>query len=295
MRNNTVLKGNKNTDSLAGFCPVCSYDTPVKFRRVDGFDIYKCGRCRLLWVPNVNEEKMRGLYGAEYFMSRHKDIGYCNYLGDEEILRLNARHILASLPKSKESHPKILDIGCAYGFLLDEAKKLGWEPEGVELSEEAARYALNRLRLKVSGGSIFQKKFPDNSFDYITMVGVIEHLHDPIAAIRQAQRILKPSGYLVITTIDTNGLVRLFKLKPPEHLYYFSAQNLSILLHSCGFDVIKIAPFWYYYHVSEGLCRAFRLIFRFAERIEKYLEPLPFLKMHIRFLTNEMFVLSRKK
>lgn len=279
----------------AGSCPICLHRAPAKFRHMDGFDVYRCARCQLLWVPNVDEEKLRQFYGAEYFRSSDKNFGYHNYIEDEKILRLNARHILAKFPKFNGAHPKILDIGCAHGFLLDEAKKLGWDTDGVELSKEASSYALKHFCLKVSCSSIFRANFTDDRFDYITIMGVIEHLPDPVRVIRETRRILKPSGYLAITTINTRGPVKLFKLKPPEHLYYFSSQNISMLLRSCGYDVLKIAPYWCHYHLSEAFCRAFRLVFKSVGRIEKYLESAPFLKMNMRVPTNEMFVLSRKK
>ena len=171
---------------------------------------------------------------------------------------------------------------------------MGWETHGLEFSAEAVDYAVNHLKLDVSVGSITQVEFPENSFDIITIIGTIEHLSDPIAAIRKIKKILKPGGYLAITTINTKGLVRLFDLKPPEHIFLFSKKNLSILLERENFKILKSSPYWCHYHLNEAIDRAIRLIFKPGRRIEKFLGSIPFLKIQMKVPTNEMFVLSQK-
>jgi len=276
------------------FCPICHKKNPIIFDHKNGFTIWKCSGCDLLWTPDVSEDILKDFYSKSYFKSQDSTFGYNNYIEDEEILRKNARYILSEFPKFKNYQPKILDIGCAYGFLLDEARKLGWKTQGLEFSAEATNYAVNKLNLNVSTGSMTQVEFPENNFDIITLIGVIEHLVNPIAAIRKINKILKPGGYLAITTINTKGLVRLFDLKPPEHIFYFSAKNLLLLLEIEKFKVIKSHSYWCYYNLNEALDRAFRLIFKSNVRIEEFLGKVPFFKCPIKVPTNEMFVLSQK-
>ncbi|MEK7578840.1 MAG: class I SAM-dependent methyltransferase [Patescibacteria group bacterium] len=276
-------------------CPICYKKNPIKFDKKNGFEILKCSGCDLLWTPNIDEKVLSDFYSKSYFESQDNIFGYSNYIEDEEILRINARYILSEFPKFKDNSPKMLDIGCAHGFLLDESRKLGWETKGLEFSAEAASYAVNKLNLNVSVGSIMQTELPENNFDIITMIGVMEHLADPIAAIRKVNKLLKPGGYLAITTINTKGFVRLFDLKPPEHIFYFSAKNLSLLLERENFKVVKQSSYWCHYHLNEALDRAFRLIFKPNRRIEKLLGLIPFFKIPIKVPTNEMFILSQKE
>lgn len=278
------------------FCPICDRKNPCEFEHKNGFTIWKCSGCGLLWTPNVNESVLKDFYSNSYFKSQDSTFGYNNYIEDEKILRKNARYILSEFPEFKNCRPKIFDIGCAHGFLLDEARKLGWETQGLEFSAEAANYAVNKLNLNVSTGSIIQiqAEFPENNFDIVTMIGVIEHLTDPIAVIRKINKILKPGGYLAITTINTKGPIRLFNLKPPEHLYYFSSKNLSLLLEKENFKVLKSSSYWCHYNLNEALDRAFRLVFKLKGRIEEFLGKIPFLKCLVKVPTNEMFVLSKK-
>jgi 2-polyprenyl-3-methyl-5-hydroxy-6-metoxy-1,4-benzoquinol methylase len=275
-------------------CPLCNANSPAKLKNPDGFCVWKCRNCELIWVPDVSDETLEKFYSREYFNNPDGPMGYHDYLDDEEILRLNARYILSNIPAPKSSHSKILDVGCAYGFLLDEARKRGWNTYGIELNQEAADYAKNHLHLNVTRKMVAQADFPDSTFDCVVMIGTIEHFQDPVAVIKKASRLLKPGGHLAVTTINTKGIVRLFAIKPPEHLYYFSDQNLARLLESHGLKVVKSLPYWCHYHLNEALCRAYRLIFRSDTRIEKYLGSIPLLKKALRVPTNEMFVLSRK-
>ena len=285
-----LITKNKNAE----FCPICHKKNPIEFDKKNGILILKCPSCGLLWTPDMGKKVLDDFYSKSYFKSQDRVFGYNNYVEDEEILRINARYILSEFPKFKDYQPKILDIGCAHGFLLDEARKLGWETQGLEFSAEAVNYAVNKLNLDVSTGSIIQADFPESSFNIITMIGVIEHLIDPVVAIRKINKILKPGGYLAITTINTKGPIRLFDLKPPEHLYYFSAKNLSLLLERENFEVLKLSSYWCHYHLNEALDRAFRLIFKPNKRIEELLGRIPFLKISIKVPTNEMFILSQK-
>lgn len=275
-------------------CPICHTKNPIKFDQKNGFVILKCPGCDLLWTTGVTEEILKDFYSDSYFKSKDYILGYNDYIEDEEIIRINARYILSEFPKFKDCPPKILDIGCAHGFLLDEARKLGWEVKGLELNSGAAGYAVNKLNLDVSEGSIMQAEFPENSFDFVTAIGTIEHFIDPVAVVSKINKILKPGGYLAVTTINTKGLVRLFDLKPPEHIFYFSAKNLSLLLERESFAVLKLSSYWCHYHLNEALDRAFRLIFKPSRRIEKLLGFIPFLKIPIKVPTNEMFILSQK-
>ena len=275
-------------------CPICCDRFPLKLKYPNSFITWKCRNCSLIWVPNVKDEVIEKFYSNNYFKNPDGDLGYLNYVEDEYSLRMNFRLILSKLPPPGENN-KLLDIGCAYGFFLDEARKMGWDTTGIEIYEEGINYSAKILHLNVIQETIMQADFPDQSFDCVVIIGSIEHFQDPIAVIKKVSRILKPGGGLIITTINTKGLIRLFSIKPPEHLYYFSAYNLSLLLRLNNFEFIKCAPYWCYYQLNEALCRAYRLIFKSSKRIEQFLEKIPFLNVHLRVPTNEMLVISWKK
>lgn len=273
-------------------CPICQSSAHKQLTPVNGFSVESCQDCSLIWIDNVSMDVLKKFYTKDYFESKDHVLGYANYLEDEKILRLNAKKLLDEITSCPQ---KILDVGCAYGFFLDEARKK-WNAEvvGVELSQEAAQYAKTNLQLNVKEKPLLECQFAQESFDLISIIGVLEHLPDAIATLKECARILKPGGHLIVTTIDTKGLVRLYEIKPPEHLYYFSKKNLSLCLKKFGFHVKIAKNYWPYYFLNEAVCRAFRLLSKLPFRLEKTLSYVPFLETTLRVPTNEMLVVAQK-
>ena len=102
------------------------------------------------------------------------------YVEQEEGRRASARYILKYLNKNKAGKGRLLDIGCAAGFFLDEARKAGWDVYGVDLCEWGVEHARKKLGLQnVRQGLLSQANFPAGFFDAVVMTDVIEHLIDP--------------------------------------------------------------------------------------------------------------------
>ncbi len=142
----------------------------------------------------------------------------------------------------------LLDIGCATGvFLHGMQKHPGWTLKGLELSEKAASLARRQYGLEVVTGSIDEVRFPESAFDAVTLWDVLEHLHDPAAALVEISRILKPDGILVFRIPNGDGWdARLFGpywsgYEPPRHLYVFSRSHISRLLQQTGFSVLQMS------------------------------------------------------
>lgn len=142
---------------------------------------------------------------------------------------------------------RILDLGCAEGQFLNQLKKYGpWECAGLEFSAEAVAEAQRRYDFEVTAGTITGgRPWPDGYFDVITMWDVIEHLHHPLADLQVIQRLLKPDGYLILSTPIRHSLGnRLFGrfwvgYELPRHLHIFSEATLSKLLAKAGFELVK--------------------------------------------------------
>lgn len=140
---------------------------------------------------------------------------------------------------------KILEIGCSYGTYLYLLRKLGWEVYGVELSDEAVRFARDKLKLNV------QKKIPTNSevkekFDLIYLRMVLEHMESPKETLKQCYGLLKPKGRIILIIPDFSGLeVKLYKryaypLQVPYHLYHFTPNVIKNYLKLIDFKRIKM-------------------------------------------------------
>ncbi len=270
-------------------CPICSGDHISKISEVAGFEVFNCATCDLKWVQNASAEQVKAFYDSTYYQG---NVGYTNYMNDESNIRINARELLDSIEGFKKPGALLLDIGCAHGFLLDEARKTGWDTKGIEISHEASNYAKNQLGLDVFCGELFDASFAENSFDAVTIIGSIEHLIQPLEYISKIFHVLKPGGYLILTTIDTKGLIPIYRLKPPEHLFYFSAQNLKKACADRGFLVKNSCTYWKTYQFAEALTLLFRALLPQLEWSVFHKTNL--LNFNIKLPTNE-FILTLQK
>ena len=134
----------------------------------------------------------------------------------------------------------ILDVGCASGYFL---YSLGeeWEKHGLEMFHLAAQRARERGEISVHECELAAARFTDQSFDVVCSFDVVEHLSDPMAFFREAYRILKPSGWLLLGTGGSSSAGALLSgsrwtyLGIPEHVSFFSRRSLRLALRKAGF------------------------------------------------------------
>jgi 2-polyprenyl-3-methyl-5-hydroxy-6-metoxy-1,4-benzoquinol methylase len=90
----------------------------------------------------------------------------------------------------------LLDVGCGGGTFLEVCKQNGWHVEGVDPSPSASHSALENYKINVQHGDFNKIKF-NKTFDVITLWGVLEHMSDPISAIKKAKELLSENGMIV--------------------------------------------------------------------------------------------------
>lgn len=92
----------------------------------------------------------------------------------------------------------ILDYGCGPGNMLDYLSKYGMV-YGIDYSEKAIEFCRLRGYLNTLAEKTLPIKFPNNHFDIITSIDVLEHIEDDSAVIAELFRLLKPGGLLFVT------------------------------------------------------------------------------------------------
>ncbi|MGE0867999.1 MAG: class I SAM-dependent methyltransferase [Kofleriaceae bacterium] len=209
--------------------PRSSYGQPGKYR------IDACPDCGAgATIPRPTADELSACYEANYGYSAHDLI--------EPEKRRRSRSLLSW---SGVRSGNVLDVGCMFGFLLDEARALGVGTYGIELSAEPARIAEQKGH-DVFVGTIeqFAAGRPDLRFSAIFAQHVLEHVVEPRSFLQTARGLLEPGGKLVVCV--PNFGARLRKLAPsswawyqvPVHLHHFSETALQRLLTEVGLEPI---------------------------------------------------------
>lgn len=164
----------------------------------------------------------------------------------------NTRHEIVR--KILPSGERILDIGCWTGdsTLLYGAFEKFKEVYGVDISENALKEA-SKKNIKISCIELNSDElpFPENYFDCITMLAVIEHLVEPYHILKEVRRVIKDNGVFIIGTVNVASLsnrLRIIMGRRPRtsfdtgwdggHLLYFTPKDLKELLKSYNFEII---------------------------------------------------------
>lgn len=103
------------------------------------------------------------------------------------------RSFLEAIFSGTKTESKILDVGCGTGANLELLGEFG-EAEGVDVSTDALLFCRQRGLDSVRFGEAERLPFPDESFDLVTGLDVVEHLDDDLAGLREMRRVLRPGG-----------------------------------------------------------------------------------------------------
>jgi len=229
-------------------CNICGSKGSTLYGSFPFFSILKCNRCGIYFADKFPlEKKIEKIYSKSYYDAWSDGNGIIPL--SVELMKKNTfRSYLDKLNKYKDfKKAKILDIGCATGFLLDEAKNRGCDCWGVEINPFGAKETQKKFPNRVFNGILENSKFKSNFFDIVTMIDLIEHTKDPVKVMNEVRRILKKGGYVVLVTPNVGGLWSKILGKKwtnfkEEHLYYFKDSSLKYLINKCGFKYIYGEP-----------------------------------------------------
>jgi SAM-dependent methyltransferase len=249
----------------AKYCPACGRSRDHQLCYIKwAYPILRCAACGLgsTWVQhNILGEE---LYNADYFSGKKRD-GYSDYVGSEVVLRREFRTLIRRMRRAGIGPGKLLEIGCAYGFFLLEAKK-EFDVTGIEICNDAVEFCVSR-GLNVRQGTISEDALPDGTqYDVTVMLDVIEHLENPEQVLTLIRSRLIPGGALVITTGDWESLLSRVTgqnwrlMTPPQHLYFFAKRNMSLLLERLGFRIVTISYPWKFVPVSLMIFQLIRML-----------------------------------
>jgi 2-polyprenyl-3-methyl-5-hydroxy-6-metoxy-1,4-benzoquinol methylase len=222
-------------------CPLCAgerHKTVFTARDVNSnttdhdFSVVRCP-CRMTFLNPVPRDLGR-YYPATY--DAHRD------LGDGKKRRKKSHRFDRILDLTPGD---LLDVGCGSGFDLLTMRDRGWRVAGVEMNPQAVERA-RAQGLDIRQGTLADARFPDGSFDVVTLFHVLEHVPDVLSLVQEIRRILRPGGLMLAQVPNFDGAnARLFKahwyeLDVPRHVNFFSSTTLKDLAAKAGLDVVSL-------------------------------------------------------
>ena len=264
------------------------------YRMANSFCVNRCNNCGLLFIGNIRESDIKDLYEREYYNNERTSlIGYKNYFAGYQADYYNFIRFDKVLKKQGNGGRRLFDAGAGMGGMVRIMIDRGWDASGIDPSKYAIKTGIQMHGVDLQQSTI-QDFRPDGRFDVITLIGVLEHLIYPNKDLIKLHGMLNPGGIVLITTIDAG--LKLFKLKPPEHIFYFNRAQIRQLLTRTGFAILKINWFFRYYRLSDFIGRVGGLLFpSLTGTIDRFFRVFPGLDVITRCPTNEMCILAKKK
>jgi 2-polyprenyl-3-methyl-5-hydroxy-6-metoxy-1,4-benzoquinol methylase len=201
----------------------------------------KCGHCGHIMADlDIARLETKKIYSDDYFLGEE----YCDYLRDRNVYQKQFKSRLSEIKKFKLKG-ELIEIGCAYGFFLAVAQE-SYHAVGFDIAEGPTRYARDVMGLDARCEDFLEAQIEPESIDIIAMWDVIEHLPRPDIVLGKAAKVLKPGGFIFITTGDIGSLIPKIKkekwrlIHPPTHLHYFNRSSIAHMLDKSGFRVMGI-------------------------------------------------------
>ena len=233
------------TDTRCGICGVENYQKHLRFR-VRNKQVVICRGCHTYRTfPYSNTD-----YSEQEFYCEH-------YIKNEKLFRGFAKSLLEVALRYKKNG-RFLDIGCAVGFLLEEARSSGFKAEGIELNKKAAELVRSK-GFDVMERTLNECGYAESSFDVISLNHILEHVIEPNEFLKGIRDIVKNTGIIIIGVPNHDSLVaKIYKSKwygwgVPEHVWHFDRGSIQNLLSKNGFQIKELIQNSQYYAFSKSL------------------------------------------
>jgi 2-polyprenyl-3-methyl-5-hydroxy-6-metoxy-1,4-benzoquinol methylase len=239
--------------------------------------VHRC-RCGLVWNHRqAKDEVLEKFYSSSLAMTSWSEIKET----EKEAERQKVKFLPVARYLAGRQLRSVLDIGCGNGVFLASLRDLlpaNSTLIGADLSAEARNAAAKRGILVKPWGLKEALSQPD-TYDAITLWGVLEHAKYPLSLLRDAHARLNPGGYLVVCVPNVDSLVvtaiweKCFTFCP-QHLWYFNYETLTRALIESGLRPVFLntiepetvptmkamnglppyepAPSWAFEHLREG-------------------------------------------
>lgn len=215
-----------NMPNILSACP----QTMLTKVKVFQFAARLCKKCMLGYNSNrLDDSELSLIYDNYLYISPLHGIGYTKYTG-----------LIETIKQYLSNDDKILDIGCADGYLLKTLRDLGYNNLfGIEPGPQANE--ASKLGLNITNDYFTENTFPNELFDGFILSHIFEHFSDPFVILDSIQKKLSPNGLIIIEIPYFNGYHH-------QHLFFY---NLNFLFRLCHDKVLKIID----YNIKNNILR----------------------------------------
>lgn len=229
-------------------CYICGESSSKEIAQIYGFSYLKCLTCNHFYTSfRYSEEDIQEFYKTNSYWSQ---ITYANketcLYRREDVAKPKFEYI-QSFKKEKGLW---IDIGSGIGDLLSVASENNWKVMGLELSDTSRKFCQDFFGIELLPFDF--KEFCHHyenltgQIDVISILGVLEHLIDPMTTLFQVRKMLKKGGLIAVQVPNGNSLTSMLQalyphnvfrhMSPCEHFMLFSKQSLLKALESTGFE-----------------------------------------------------------
>jgi SAM-dependent methyltransferase len=222
---------------------------PLRFRSCEIGRCTQCGQLRTIPEPRVEEVAcIYSQQSSKYAWQPDADPARV------EMWRDFAGGILELVEQHLGSRGLLLDVGADQGDLLRVAASRGWQAEALEVNQGNA-HRLTEEGFRAYDRPIEEADVPADRYDAVILNQVLEHLHQPVTALRAIRAALKRTGVLFVGVPCFTSPIplalkrsRWYALLPDEHVWQFGPKTLRQILSAGGFRVVSsqrgCSAFW---------------------------------------------------
>ena len=196
----------------------------------------ECKSCGFIRADmDLTHEQVRKLYQEDYFQGEE----YGDYLADQDSHRKNFAARLKTIRRITGDISSLFEIGCAYGFWLDQCQKAGIDCAGVDVCAEPVRHARMEMGQNAQLGDFLSIPLEKGRYQSYCMWDTIEHLANPERFISRVHGLLPDGGWLFLTTGDIGSRAAASRGPKWRMIHPPTTASMTRFLTSHGFEVVR--------------------------------------------------------
>ncbi|HEX6708142.1 MAG TPA: class I SAM-dependent methyltransferase [Albitalea sp.] len=261
------------TSPPAPRCMLCASETRLRltmpldaktFKATAHGQVYGCERCAFGFVhPRPTPAQTSSFYELDaYYTQGASHMVATPPPGWLSRLRMNlawradrSESLIDVMEQGLAPNSAVVDVGCGTGMLLRQLAERGHHATGVERDTSAVSLRHHKVRVLEGSAEALPAALAPASCDALVFSHVLEHLVDPIAAVRRASALLKPGGLLFCEVPNNESLIARQSglawehLDIPRHINFFTERSLAALVQDAGLEIRRV--------YFTGYCRFF--------------------------------------